>query len=69
VVLTLVIGQVFLPWVTIQGIHFLGYFVPNPEKFHFHRSGMLMLECVVPDAHCYGIVADKGFWLRMAHIG
>jgi hypothetical protein len=60
----------FLPLGATSGHNFLGNFVLNPKKSHFHRSGVLTFDCIVRDAHCCGVVAmDQGFWLRMAHIG
>ncbi len=69
-VLALIICKIFLPWVPLQSVHFLGNFVPNPEKSHFHRSGTLTFDGVIRNAYCSCIVAmHGGLWLRMAHFG
>jgi hypothetical protein len=61
-VFALVICSVFLPWVPLEGVHLLRYFIPNPEKSHFHRSRMLPFNGVVRDANRSGIIAMyRGF--------
>jgi hypothetical protein len=69
VVLALVICKIFLPWVPLQIVHFLGNFVPYPEKSHFHGSQTLPLDGVVRNTHRSGVVTmHRGLWLRMAHV-
>ncbi len=69
-VLPLVINQAFLSWVPVKCIHFLGNFVPNPEKLHLHRSRTLSFDGIVCHPNRRGVVAMYwGFRLRVAHIG
>jgi hypothetical protein len=55
--------------VTFEDILFLGNFIPNPEKSHFHRLQTLSFDSVVHDAHRRdAFKRDGGFWLRVTHI-
>jgi hypothetical protein len=68
-VFALVICYVFLPWVPLEGVHLLRYFIPNPEKSHFHSLQMLLFNGVVRDANRSCIIAMyRVFWLQVTHI-
>ena len=68
-VLALVVSEILLSWVPADVIHFLCYFVPDPEKSHFHRSRTLAFDSVIGNSHSHRFIAvDGSFWLGMAHV-
>jgi hypothetical protein len=69
VVLALVVCEILLSRVPADVIHFLGYFVSNPEKSHFHRSRTLAFHSVIRDPDSRRIIAvDGSLWLGMSHV-
>ncbi len=68
-VLTLVICQIFLPWVPSKREHILCYLVTYPKKSHFHRSRTLPFDGVIRNSDCCRVIAvHRCFWLQMPHV-
>ncbi len=67
-VLTGIVTQIFLSWMTHNLEHLLSFLIEKPRVAHLHGAGTLSLDCVVNNAsirsvvdmyRCYGLGMSK----------